>query len=195
MRILLLGSTVLSAAVEAALPEVVGHVPSVKPAFPGRMRSPVVPETTPHDIKLSVQFDRKVVDIGNAYNLHTGLLPHYGGVDILHHTLENGDRQQGLTFHAMSDRFDAGPIISTITYPVLRADGVVELYQRMLAIAPTFCPVLARVARIGRCRANRRRGPQNIPAFRPPESGRYEKDGRALSDFLHDRGLLGSVHG
>lgn len=39
MRILLYGSTVLTAAVEAELSGVVWHVPSVSPAFPGKMRS------------------------------------------------------------------------------------------------------------------------------------------------------------
>jgi hypothetical protein len=190
MRILLLGSTVLSAVVEAALPEVVGHIPSAKPAFPGRMRSPVVAETAPHDIRLSVQFDRKLVDIRNAYNLHTGLLPRYGGVDILHHTLENGDREQGLTFHAMSDRLDAGPVISTITYPVLPSDGVVELYQRMLAIAPHF--VRSSLALLRLVDVTQISGV--VPKLykhadiRNPE--RYAKDGKALSDFLRDRGLL-----
>jgi Formyl transferase len=191
MRILLLGSTVLSAVVEAALPEVVGHIPSVKPSFPGRMRSPVVPETTPHDIKLSVQFDRKVVDVRNAYNLHTGLLPHYGGMDILHHTLENGDRQQGLTFHAMSERLDAGPIISTVTYPILPSDGVVQLYERMLAVAPHF--VRSSLALLGLVDVAEIDGivPKLYRHSDIKNPDRYTKDGKALSDFLRDRGLLG----
>jgi hypothetical protein len=190
MRILLLGSTVLSALVEAALPEVVGHIPSARPAFPGRMQSPIVPDTTPHDIKLSVQFDRKLVDIRNAYNLHTGLLPHYGGVDILHHTLENGDREQGLTFHAMSDRFDAGPIISTITYPVLPSDGIVELYERMLAVAPHF--VRSSLALLGFVDVTQINGtvPKLYKHSDIKNLDRYARDGDALSDYLRDRGLL-----
>jgi folate-dependent phosphoribosylglycinamide formyltransferase PurN len=188
---LLLGSTVLSAfVVEAALPEVVGHVPSVQPAFPGRMQSPIVAETARHDIKLSVQFDRKLVDIRNAYNLHTGLLPHYGGVDILHHTPENGDREQGLTFHAMSDRFDGGPIISTITCPVLPSDGIIELYERMLAVAPHF--VRSSLALLGLVDVAQINGvvPKLYRHSDVKNLGRYARDGNALSGFLRDRGLL-----
>jgi hypothetical protein len=190
MRILLLGSTVLSALVEAALPELVGHIPSARPAFPGRMQSPIVPETAPHDIKLSVQFDRKLVDIRNAHNLHTGLLPHYGGVDILHHTLENGDRERGLTFHAMSDRFDAGPIISTITYPVLPSDGIVELYQRMLAVAPHF--VRSSLALLGLVDVARIDGtaPKLYRHSDIKNPDRYASERHILLEFLRDRGLL-----
>jgi hypothetical protein len=190
MRILLLGSTVLSAHVEAALPEVIGHVPSAEPAFPGKMLSPVVAETTPHDIKLSVQFDRKLRDTRNAYNLHTGLLPQYGGRDILHHTLMNGDREQGLSFHAMSDQFDAGPLISTITYPVLPSDGIIELYQRMLIVAPLF--VRSSLALLPFVDVTQISGwvPKLYKHSDIKDWDRYKRDGDALSRFLRDRGLM-----
>jgi methionyl-tRNA formyltransferase len=138
MKIILYGSTVLSAAVEDVLPEVIGHIPSLNPTFPGKMHSMVVSPDEPHDLILSVQYDAKITDLENAYNLHTGLLPLYGGVDILYHTLENGDKEQGLTFHKMSERFDEGGIISKITYPVFPHDTVADLYERMLTIAPHF---------------------------------------------------------
>jgi hypothetical protein len=138
MKILLYGSTVLTAAVEFVLPDVVGHIPSLHPTFPGKMRSMIVSPDEPHDLLLSVQYDAKITDLDNAYNLHTGLLPMYGGVDILYHTLENGDKEQGLTFHKMSECFDEGGIISKITYPVFPHDTVADLYWRMLAVAPQF---------------------------------------------------------
>lgn len=191
MRILLFGSTVLSAHVEAALPEVVGHVPSVRPAFPGKMLSPIVDEGAPHDIKLSVQYDKRLENTTNAYNLHTGLLPEYGGTDILHHTLENGASEQGLTFHVMTDQLDSGPIVSKITYPVLPSDGVIDLYRRMMAIAPHF--VRSSLALLGlvdtgtimsrKARLYKRSDVKNRE--------RYAKDGIALSAFLRANGLLG----
>ena len=39
------------------------------------MDLPIADETVPHDIKLSIQYDKKVTDLSNAYNVHTGLLP------------------------------------------------------------------------------------------------------------------------
>ncbi len=190
MRILLLGSTVLSACVEASLPEVVGHIPSTRPAFPGKMKSPVVSETMPHDIKLSVQYDRRLEDTRNAYNLHTGLLPDYGGTGILHHTIENNAREQGLTFHMMTSRLDSGPILSKITYPVLPSDGIVELYRRLMAIAPPFVrsslallPLVdLSLVEAKKARLYKRADIKNVD--------RYAQDGVALSTYLRTHDLM-----
>jgi methionyl-tRNA formyltransferase len=190
MRILLLGSTVLSACVEASLPEVVGHIPSTRPAFPGKMNSPVVNEAVPHDIKLSVQYDRRLEDTRNAYNLHTGLLPDYGGTGILHHTIENGAHEQGLTFHAMTSQLDSGPILSKITYPVLPSDSVVELYRRLMAIAPLFVRSSLALLQLvdlsqvegKKARLYKRADIENVD--------RYERDGAALSKYLRANDLM-----
>ncbi len=139
MKILLYGSTPLTAAVEAALmPYVVGHIPSNKPSFKGKMQSKVVPEETECDLRLSIQYDQKIYRLHEAYNLHTGLLPAYGGCDILYHTLKNKEKEQGLTFHRITERFDEGVIIAKAIYPVLEDDTVADLYMRMLRLAPHF---------------------------------------------------------
>jgi hypothetical protein len=142
MRILILGSTYLTEKCVNRLKrdgfELVGHIPSSNPTFPGNVDLPIVDETVPHDIKLSIQYDKKLDDISNAYNLHTGLLPDYGGCSILYHTIKNGEDEQGLTFHKMGENFDEGPIISKMTYPVREGDSVSDLYLRMVAIAPKF---------------------------------------------------------
>lgn len=193
MRILLLGSTVLAAHVEAALPEVVGHIPTVRPAFPGKMRSCIVTEDAPHDLKLSVQYDKLLENTHNAYNLHTGLLPEYGGTAILHHTLEHGAREQGLTFHAMTDQLDSGPIVSKVTYPVLPSDGIIELYQRMLTIAPFF--VRSSLALLGLVDLGQIKG-RTARLYKRSEVtnlDRYARDRLALLEFLRDRDLLGSA--
>lgn len=143
MKILLYGSTFLTALVERGIQEhtVIGHVPSKHPIFKGEMQSVCYDEnfiSVDYDIAISVQYDRKITQLDNVYNLHTGLLPRYGGCDILYHTKENGEKEQGLTFHKITEEFDYGQIISKITYPVLKEDRVVDLYHKMCTIAPGF---------------------------------------------------------
>jgi methionyl-tRNA formyltransferase len=143
MKILLYGSTHLTSVVYEETKdnfEFVGYVPSKSPRIPGIINLPRVqnPSRYDHDIKLSIQYDRKILDYENAYNIHTGLLPEWGGSDILYHTLNQGACEQGITFHKMTSRFDYGPIISKITYPVFENDTVLELYERMFDIIPCF---------------------------------------------------------
>lgn len=190
MRILLYGSTVLSAHIESSLSGVVGHVPSLEPAFPGIMQSPVVSEATPHDMKLSIQYDRKITSSDNAYNLHTGLLPLYGGRDILHHTLENRDSEQGLTFHKITDQFDEGAIISKITYPVLPSDTIVDLYRRMIAIAPAFVQASLLLLPLIPVHSLRGQKPVLYKHEDLVNSERYAQDGKRLRDFLLQTGNL-----
>jgi methionyl-tRNA formyltransferase len=85
----------------------------------------------PHDIKLSVQYDKKLPADGKTYNIHTGLLPEYGGCNILSHTILNGEVEQGLTFHKVSDTFDGGEVLLKMVYPVLPTDTVADLYWKM----------------------------------------------------------------
>jgi methionyl-tRNA formyltransferase len=145
MRILLYGSTFLSERVEALLlqhHEIIGYVPSLFPIFTGRgMRS--IPRrandpTLQYDVALSVQYDRKVTRLDRAYNLHTGLLPDWAGCDILYHTLEARCFEQGLSVHKMTEKFDEGGIVSKVTYPVYFGDTILDLYQRVAALAPGF---------------------------------------------------------
>jgi methionyl-tRNA formyltransferase len=119
--------------------DLVGHIPSENAVIRGSIDLPVVDENVDHDIKLSLQYNKKILNIENAFNVHTGLLPMYGGVDILYHTLEsNFAYEQGLTFHKMSRDFDYGNIISKATYPVLLSDTVLDLYKRLDSIFPYF---------------------------------------------------------
>ena len=142
MRILVYGSTRLTElCVKQLLKDgynLVGFIPSNQPTFPGEIPLPIVEETIPHDIKLSIQYDKKLIAINDAYNLHTGLLPEYGGRSILYHTIKDKAIEQGLTLHKMTESFDEGPIISKITYPVREQDTVADLYERMCILAPKF---------------------------------------------------------
>jgi hypothetical protein len=140
-KILILGSTLLTELVVDRLSEeyeLVGYVPSKNPTKVGSINLPEVCIDQPCDIKLSIQYDLIVKDFNNCFNLHTGMLPHYGGCNILDYTLKNKETEQGLTIHKMTNKVDYGPIISKITYPVLNGDTVASLYKRILAIAPDF---------------------------------------------------------
>ena len=140
-KILIYGSSHLSAVTCDLLRhhyDVVGYIPSSKPTIAGEMNMPRVYEEIEHDIKLSLQYDKKLVDIENAFNVHTGLLPQWGGTDILYHTLQEEAIEQGLTFHKMTNKFDYGAIISKISYPVFKTDSMVDLYEKMTRCFPNF---------------------------------------------------------
>ena len=154
MKIVILGSTYLSAIAENSLQgagHLLCHVPSGKPLFKGKMLSPVVSldRLPAHDIKLSVQFDQKLGDIDNAYNIHTGLLPLYGGCDILYHTIENKEEEQGLTCHKMGKDFDNGQVVSKIAYPVLETDTALDLYKKVCTVLPFFSVLSVEMIRKG----------------------------------------------
>ena len=145
MRIVLLGSTPVTAACASRLlydgkHEIVGYAPSHNPTIRGRMHPliQVVPIDTECDLRLSIQYDRRLVPDGKTGNIHTGLLPSWGGSDILYHTLREGAETQGLSFHLINDVMDGGPLIATCSYPVLPGDTIPALYQRMLLMAPGF---------------------------------------------------------
>ncbi len=118
--------------------QLVGYIPSHRPTIEGKMPIPQVSVNVEHNIKLSLQYNKRILEIDNAYNVHTGLLPEYGGRDIFAHTIKNKEYQQGLTLHKMTDQYDHGPIISKITYPVFEEDTPLSLYERQLHVAPPF---------------------------------------------------------
>ena len=139
--ILILGSTYLTELAISKLQDkynLVGYVPSVAPTNKGNIELPVIDITTKCDITLSIQYDRIVKDTHNCFNVHTGLLPEYGGTNILDYSIHNKAHEQGLTLHKMTERLDHGPIISKITYPVLPTDTAFDLYKRLLTIGPQF---------------------------------------------------------
>ena len=142
-RLLIYGSTLLTElcieAIELHSDEymIVGQIPNKKPPLVGGQQI-YPPHKVPYDIKLSIQYDSIIKELTNAFNLHTGLLPEWGGCDILYHTLKTGVKEQGLTFHKMTKNLDEGPIISKIIYPILSTDDVEKIYKRILNIAPNF---------------------------------------------------------
>tara|TARA_R110000782_G_scaffold267401_1_gene362794 strand:- start:42 stop:638 length:597 start_codon:yes stop_codon:yes gene_type:complete len=140
-NILICGSTYLTKAVVDFIKpyyNLIGYVPSHTIFSVNNIDLPIVDFNVDYDIILSIQYDKKILDITNSYNLHTGLLPDWGGVDILYHTLKSNVNEQGLTFHKINKEFDAGPIVSKITYPIIEGDTMLELYHKLMKIAPSF---------------------------------------------------------
>lgn len=144
MKILVFGSTFLTEIACRHLlgtgkHELVGHVSnSRRITVPGDMPIPEVSPTSQCDIILSIQYDKIIDNVEKSFNVHTGLLPQYGGVDILYHTLKNKETEQGITFHKITAELDFGPIVSRISYPVFEGDTVIDLYERMALIFPSF---------------------------------------------------------
>ena len=144
MKILVFGSTFLTEIacrhlLKTGKHELVGHIPnSRRITVPGNMPIPETSLASECDIILSIQYDRIINDVEKSFNVHTGLLPQYGGVDILYHTLKNGEAEQGITFHKITEALDFGPIVSRISYPVFESDTVVDLYKKMAFILPSF---------------------------------------------------------
>ena len=140
-KILIYGSTYLTKVTCDILKphyNLVGHVPSQNPKIGAQVDLPIVDQNIEHDIKLSIQYNKKLLNIENAFNVHTGLLPEWGGTDILYHTLKEGASEQGISFHGMTNKFDKGPIISKTSYPVFKTDTMVDLYQRLVQMCPLF---------------------------------------------------------
>ena len=141
MDILILGSTQLTELCVNKLKNhynLVGYVPTTKPTKEANIDLPKVGIDAKCNIKLSIQYDKKVRDVSNSFNLHTGLLPKYGGMDVLDHAIKNKEKEQGLTFHKMTRRFDHGPVISKVTYPIFPEDETIDLYKRLLSLGPDF---------------------------------------------------------
>lgn len=146
MRVLVYGSTYLA---EVSCRYLINHTNHIVSGYVPNATEPTVPgdmsflrradDRCDHDIRLSIQYDQMILFQGKpAFNIHTGLLPEWGGTDILYHTLRERVAKQGLTFHEIVDRLDQGYIIATMTYPVFQNDTMVDLYKRLVALTPHF---------------------------------------------------------
>jgi methionyl-tRNA formyltransferase len=71
-----------------------------------------------------------------AINVHPSLLPKYRGYRSGPHVLLNGERESGVTVHYMTERMDAGDIISQESFPVSRFDTVRSVSRKCREIEP-----------------------------------------------------------
>lgn len=142
MRILLYGSAYMTSLAERALfpfHTIVGHVPNKFCRFPGQMQSrPVDPAAVSYDVALSVLYDQKITQLERAYNIHPALLPQYAGVNTSFWALRNGAREFGWTCHRITEKFDDGPILTKVTFPLLVSDSSATVYKRQASILPCF---------------------------------------------------------
>jgi len=140
-NIIIYGSTYITELVckkLSSLYNLIGHVPCKNPKIPGKINLPIITGNETCDLRLSIQYDRMIKNVTNTYNLHTGLLPEYGGTNILDYTIKHKEKEQGLTLHKITETLDYGPIVSKITYPVLDTDRAFDLYKRVMLLSPNF---------------------------------------------------------
>ncbi len=68
-------------------------------------------------------------------NCHPSLLPAYRGTNPNAAAIRNGERQTGITFHLITERVDAGPILLQATVPITENDTGGDLRRRCAARA------------------------------------------------------------
>ncbi|MBZ0273745.1 hypothetical protein K8I61_17025 [bacterium] len=79
-------------------------------------------------------------------NMHPALLPNYRGCFSTAWCIINGEPQTGVTFHRMTERFDAGDIVRQDAVPIRPDDTTHSLSHRlMLAGVTAFGDVFRRV--------------------------------------------------
>lgn len=88
-----------------------------------------------------------------AVNVHGALLPQYRGANPTEWALINGERETGVTIHAVDDGIDTGPIIAQRKVPIHFDDTWVDVRRRLGAaterlLAETLPAILAGGARL-----------------------------------------------
>ncbi len=64
-------------------------------------------------------------------NFHPGILPKYKGIFINFYSLENKEKEIGITLHKISEKIDSGDILSMLKIPVENKDTVFSLYKKI----------------------------------------------------------------
>ena len=72
-------------------------------------------------------------------NVHPSLLPKYRGPNPYLQTILHGEKYSGVTFHLMSEKFDAGPILSQQKIELLPCDTSKELREKTVFQARLLC--------------------------------------------------------
>jgi phosphoribosylglycinamide formyltransferase-1 len=90
-------------------------------------------------------------------NVHPSLLPAFPGVDAQRQALEHGVKVSGATVHFVTPELDAGPVILQSAVPVLDADTVETLSERILAVEHVIYPQAVQRVLSGRWRLSGRR--------------------------------------
>jgi methionyl-tRNA formyltransferase len=67
-----------------------------------------------------------------TFNLHASLLPKYRGAAPINWAIMNGEKETGVTTFFLQHEIDTGSIIFQETEPILDADDVGSLYERLM---------------------------------------------------------------
>ncbi len=73
-------------------------------------------------------------------NKHASLLPKYRGRHPIFWALLHGEREVGVTWHLMDERFDRGRVLAQAPIPVHPSDTVHRLYDRVFAVGAELLP-------------------------------------------------------
>lgn len=90
------------------------------------------------DLLLTIRFPCIIVSevlsapILGSYNLHTGPLPKYAGLNTVNWALYNGESQYGVTLHKIEPSIDTGPIASHAMFNILPEDSALSLMHRCI---------------------------------------------------------------
>jgi phosphoribosylglycinamide formyltransferase-1 len=83
---------------------------------------------------------------GRIVNTHPSLLPRHPGAHAVRDTLAAGDEVSGATVIYVDEGVDTGPVISSVTVPVLPGDDETALHARIKAAeAPLFVETIHRL--------------------------------------------------
>ena len=67
-------------------------------------------------------------------NVHFSLLPHWRGAAPIEHTLLNGDKKTGVSIIKLTEKLDAGPILSQKEVLIEDGDNKEKLYDKLYKI-------------------------------------------------------------
>lgn len=97
------------------------------------------------DVILVGSWSEKIIkDIINTpvigtVNVHPSLLPEYRGPNPYLQTILHGEKRSGVTFHLMSEKFDAGPVLAQKEIEILSGDTGKELKNKTVFQARLLC--------------------------------------------------------
>jgi methionyl-tRNA formyltransferase len=75
-------------------------------------------------------------------NCHPSLLPKYRGPHPISAAIIGGESSTGITYHYVTEHFDAGPVLTQKTFPIYNIDTGQALQERCASVAATMIPEL-----------------------------------------------------
>ena len=84
---------------------------------------------------------KEIIDIPviGTVNVHPSLLPQYRGPNPYLQTILHGEKKSGVTFHLMTEKYDAGPVLAQKEIEILQGDTGKELKNKTVFQARLLC--------------------------------------------------------